>query len=63
MMLTVTVMRSVLSFTAVYVLNDLLGYGDWALLGAWLAALADMIVRMILFMRRYNSGRWHFIKV
>ena len=63
MMLTVTVMRSVLSFTAVYVLNDLLGYGDWALLGAWLAALADMIVRMMLFMRRYNSGRWHSIKV
>ncbi len=35
----------------------------WGLLGAWGASLIDMIVRMTLVMRRFNSGKWHSIKV
>ncbi len=35
----------------------------WGLLGAWGASLVDMAVRMFLVMRRFNSGKWHSIKV
>ena len=36
---------------------------QWALLGAWSASLVDMAIRMTLSMRRFNSGKWHNIKV
>ena len=36
---------------------------QWALLGAWAASLMDMAVRMTMVMRRFNSGKWHSIKV
>ena len=36
---------------------------QWALLGAWSASLIDMAIRMSLSMRRFNSGKWHNIKV
>ena len=36
---------------------------QWALLGAWAASLVDMAIRMILSMKRFNSGVWHNIKV
>ena len=36
---------------------------QWALLGAWAAALIDMAIRMSLSMKRFNSGIWHGIKV
>lgn len=36
---------------------------QWALLGAWAAACLDMGLRMVLSMRRFNSGVWHTIKV
>ena len=35
----------------------------WALLGAWAASLVDMTVRMVLSLKRFNSGVWHTIKV
>lgn len=63
MMLTVAVMRPVLAFVAVYGIGKWLKLGETALIGAWLAALIDMITRMILMMKRYSSGKWHNIKV
>lgn len=63
MLLTVSVMRPVLSLLAVYILNNRLGLGDLALMGCWSAALIDMIVRMILMLKRYRGGKWHDIKV
>ena len=36
---------------------------QWALLGAWAASLIDMAIRMSLSMKRFNSGKWHGIKV
>ncbi|MBQ3668381.1 MAG: MATE family efflux transporter [Clostridia bacterium] len=36
---------------------------QWALLGAWSASLIDMAIRMSLSMKRFNSGKWHNIKV
>lgn len=36
---------------------------QWALLGAWGASCFDMGLRMVLVMRRFNSGVWHAIKV
>ena len=63
MLLTVSVMRPVLSLLAVYILNNRMGLGDLALMGCWSAALIDMIVRMILMLKRYRGGKWHDIKV
>ena len=40
-----------------------MGLGDLALMGCWSAALIDMIVRMILMLKRYRGGKWHDIKV
>ena len=34
-----------------------------AILGAWLASLVDMTIRMILVIRRFAGGKWHAIKV
>ncbi|NLG86599.1 MAG: MATE family efflux transporter [Firmicutes bacterium] len=38
-----------------YILADLLGM---ALIGAWIAVAADMLVRMLLALRRFLSGHW-----
>jgi putative MATE family efflux protein len=48
--------RPLLSFTAVYLLHA-------GLIGAWLATLVDMAVRMTLVYRRFASGKWFGIKV
>lgn len=63
MMLTVTLMRPILSIAAVYLIGTVLGKNDIALIGAWLASLADMTTRMILMMKRYRGGKWHDIRV
>ena len=63
MALTVMIMRPVLAMLCVYIIGTVLGQKDIALVGAWLASLADMVTRMVLFMRRYSSGNWHNIKV
>ena len=63
MTLTVMLMRPILAILAVYIFGTRMGRIDLALIGAWLASLADMVLRMILFMRRYASGNWHEIRV
>lgn len=63
MMLTVTVMRPVLALLAVKVIGDVMGQDEIALIGAWAAALIDMITRMVLMLRRYVGGKWHDIRV
>jgi len=35
----------------------------FALMGAWSASLIDMIVRMRSMLHRFNSGKWHNIKL
>jgi Na+-driven multidrug efflux pump len=39
-----------------YLLADVLGF---ALIGAWIAVVADMLVRALLAQRRFSSGLWH----
>ena len=63
MTITVMLIRPILAFAAVYYFGTVLGNEPLALLGAWLASLSDMVTRMILFMRRYNAGKWHDIRV
>ena len=63
MMLTVTVMRPVLALLAVKIIGDVMGQDEIALIGAWAAALIDMITRMVLMLRRYVGGKWHDIQV
>lgn len=63
MMLTVAVMRPLLALLAVFLIRRITGSDETALIGAWLAALTDMITRTILCVRRYNSGKWHGISV
>ena len=57
MALTVTLIRPVLAILAVKLLKDSYGI-DVALIGAWVAGLADMTVRLILMVRRYQAGNW-----
>ena len=63
MMITVAVMRPVLAFAAVRLIGNVLGQEEIALIGAWAAALVDMITRMVLMLRRYKGGKWHDIRV
>lgn len=63
MLLTVTCIRPVLALLGVYVCQHVLHRSDIALVAAWIATVSDMMVRMILMMRRYRSEKWHAIKV
>ncbi len=63
MLLTVTLIRPILSLTGVYIMGTVLGKPELALLMAWCATLVDMTVRAILMLRRYKSGKWHDIRV
>ena len=63
MTITVMLIRPILAFAAVYYFGTVLGNEPLALIGAWCASLTDMVTRMILFMRRYNAGKWHDIRV
>ena len=63
MLITTSVMRPALAFIAVYVISNIMGMDEWALIGAWVASFADMFVRLIMMGRRFNGGKWHEIKV
>ncbi len=63
MLITVSVMRPALAFIATYVLGKAMGWGDTAVVGAWCAALIDMITRMTLMLKRYRGGKWSEIRV
>lgn len=63
MLITVSVMRPALAFIATYTLGKVLGWGDTAVVGAWCAALIDMITRMTLMLKRYRGGKWSDIRV
>lgn len=56
MMICVAVVRPIAAYTAVYILK-------LNLIGAWMASLIDMILRMTLVARRFGGGKWHDIKV
>ena len=56
MVLCVAILRPALSWTAVNVLHI-------GLIGAWLASLVDMSIRVILVGKRFSEGKWHAIKV
>ncbi len=63
MLLTVAVIRPLLSWLGVWIAGSLLNMQDLALILAWSATLCDMTVRAILMLRRYESAKWHDIKV
>jgi Na+-driven multidrug efflux pump len=63
MLITVSVMRPLLAFIATYALGTAMGWGDTAVVGAWCAALIDMITRMTLMLKRYRGGKWSEIRV
>lgn len=62
MMLTVTLIRPIVSIIAIALLTKY-ATKDVALAGAWTASLIDMLVRMVLMLRRYRNGKWQYIKV
>ncbi len=55
MLVTVVVVRSVLAFLTVNVWG-------WELWGAWIAFLADLLIRAVMIYFRYYSGVWKGIK-
>ena len=55
MLVTVLIVRSVLAYLLVTVLG-------WELWGAWIAFLADLLVRAVMIYFRYYSGVWKGIK-
>ena len=63
MLLTVAVIRPLLSWAGVWIAGSLMGRQDLALICAWSATLCDMTVRAILMLRRYQSAKWHSIRV
>ena len=63
MILTAVVMRPILSQLAIYVVGEVFGLAEMALLGAWSMATLDMITRMVLMHRRYVGGKWHAIQL
>ena len=63
MIFTVVCMRPALSLLAIYVVGEVMGMTEMALIGAWCMAMLDMITRMLLVYRRYSGGKWHAIQV
>ena len=63
MIFTVVVMRPLLSSLAIYVVGEVWGRTEMALIGAWCMATLDMITRMALMHRRYVGGKWHAIQL
>ncbi|MDO4547442.1 MAG: MATE family efflux transporter [Clostridia bacterium] len=63
MLLCVAIIRPVCAMAAVYLLGTVLNLGDMALIGAWSASLIDMVIRMTLMYRRFNSGKWQEIVI
>lgn len=54
--LTVLLVRPGLALLAIYKF-------DWGLLGAWIALVVDQVLRSILVLIRYNSGKWKDVRV
>ena len=54
--ITVLLVRPGFAIFSIYVL-------DWGLEGAWFALVADQLLRSLLVLLRYNSGKWKSIKV
>jgi Na+-driven multidrug efflux pump len=63
MLLCVAVIRPVLALLAIYLIREIFGRPDIALLGAWGASIIDMTIRLTMVYRRFNGGKWHDIKV
>ncbi len=55
-MITTLGVRTGLAAITIYLLH-------WGLYGAWLALVADELLRSLLVLLRYNSGKWKTIKV
>lgn len=56
MFITVLIVRSGLALILVNVLN----LGLW---GAWYALMADQLLRTLLVVLHYNTGKWRFMKL
>ncbi len=63
MMLCVGLMRPLLALLAVFLLKNVFGLPEIALMGAWAAAIIDMATRVTLVYRRFSGGKWCNIKV
>ena len=63
MMLCVGLMRPLLALAAVFLIKNVFGLPEIALLGAWAAAIIDMATRVTLVYRRFSGGKWCSIKV
>jgi putative MATE family efflux protein len=63
MILCVALIRPLLSLLAIYLLKEVFGLPEIALMGAWAASIVDMIVRVTCVYRRFNGGKWYGIKV
>jgi putative MATE family efflux protein len=49
--ITILIVRPGIALLAIYVF-------DWGLYGAWIALVADQLLRSLLVLLRYNSGKW-----
>lgn len=54
--LTVLLVRPTLAIVSINFLG-------WGLMGAWIALVADQVLRSTLVLLRYNSGKWKSIRV
>lgn len=54
--ITILLLRPGLAIFSIQVL-------EWGLIGAWIAIAADQLVRSLLVLLRFNSGKWKIIKV
>jgi putative MATE family efflux protein len=63
MMVCVAIIRPLLSLLAIYILSTVLGLTEIALIGAWLASIVDMIIRLTCVYRRFSGEKWYDIKV
>jgi Na+-driven multidrug efflux pump len=53
---TILILRPSLALIAINLLN-------WGLEGAWIALVSDQLLRSLLVLMRYNSGKWKAVKV
>ena len=56
MFVTTLLVRPILAILTINVLH-------WGLAGAWIALVADQLLRSFLVLLRYNSGKWKMLKV
>ena len=56
MIICVVIIRPVLSFCAV-------NYLYWGVIGTWVAAWVDIVLRLALMNKRFNSGKWKLKQV